>query len=76
VSEQTVPEDVMADYRAAYLAANGRSISVAYNRGWFVLDTGPYQTRHRRQQVEGFTAELRRRVQSLTTPNESTPHHG
>lgn len=57
-----VPDELIAEYRAAYFEANGRPIFVSYNRGWYQLGTGGYQARYRGRQVQYMAAELRNRV--------------
>lgn len=52
--------NVIESYQAAFLAANGHPISIEYERGWFRIRSGGSYigTRHRRKEVEGFTATL------------------
>lgn len=61
------PEALMAEYRAAFLAANGTPVFIAYKRGWYQIGAHGMKPMHRARQVEYYAATLRARVE-LSTP--------
>lgn len=57
------PEQVIAEYRAAYVAANGTSSpSITYQGGWFCIRYSP--KRYRGAQIIHMTATLNQRAKS------------
>lgn len=62
------PNEIIADWRGAYLAANGfeATHSVRYERGWFIFhNAGEGVNRRRRFDVEDMTGRLKRRAQEV-----------
>lgn len=58
-------EQIIADYCAAYMAANGREVEhISYQRGWFIMRRGPHSTpsRYRKAAVLDMTATLNARA--------------
>lgn len=59
MSTLTEVQERIANYRAAYKAANGTSAPpVAYERGWYIIGDGVLKTRHRASQVDDYTSRL------------------
>lgn len=54
------PETLIAEYLAAYEAANGKPApNLSYERGWFRISHGTYYgTRHRRIEIEKMRDRL------------------
>lgn len=61
------PKAIIADWQAAFLAANGREPKriPRYERGWFVFRTefGSVSSRYRRADVETMTGRLKSRIE-------------
>ena len=54
-------------YRTAFREANGCDVECVYERGWFRIRhfNSVFGTRHRRKDIEDFTARLRARKQEV-----------
>lgn len=57
----TDQEQIMADYRAAYLAANGREAKISYRAGWYTVGEG--QSKWRLWRVKAATDVLNSRAE-------------
>jgi hypothetical protein len=52
---------IIADYKAAYFAANKRPIEITFKNGWFITNQC---NRHRANQIIQFTLVLNARAKS------------
>jgi hypothetical protein len=60
-------DEIIAEYRAAYLAVNGFEIYVRKGRGYFYLTPkkdGAFETAHRRRDLVEYTRRLTSRMTS------------
>lgn len=53
------PKQIIAEYREAYRAANGRDVTVGYSRGWYTIGS---QTGRRKEAIIEMTDNLRARA--------------
>lgn len=56
------PEKTISDYKAAYEAANGKSINVIYARGWYRIGDPPYHRGYRESDMLEMIDRLRSRA--------------
>ncbi len=68
IATQQAAQVLIAEYKAAYEAANGRPLnsSISYDRGWFTVkdSSAMFGTRHRRADIERMRDTLLERAAS------------
>lgn len=66
-------KQIIAEYRAAYEAANGKPIEVRYASGWYQIGRGWRHSSHREREIIAFTANLKNRARATPDTKDNTP---